>query len=188
MPILSDSDSDSDVSPFSCKRKRPRPLDDSSPDDKDSGSYPATASVQSKQSPSTELLTPSSVKSDCSSSTGRLTPASVKSEHTTSRKLKLATPPGGIKKLKMEEQSLPDPYEFPDNFRPDVELALSNKQLTKETAKAFISRVAAHIFTYKKYPSQDEYVSVARAVIAKYPFMKSPTGRPIVSLDIKWYI
>ena len=184
---MSDSDSDSDVSPFSCKRKRPRPLDDSSPDDQDSGSYPTTASAQSKQSSSTELLTPSSVKSDCSSSTGRLTPASVKSEHTTSRKLKLATPPG-IKKLKMKEQSLPDPYELPGNFRPDVELALSNKQMTKETTKAFISRVAAHIFTYKKYPSQDEYVSVARAVIAKYPFMKSPTGRPIVSLDIQWYI
>ena len=55
--------------------------------------------------------------------------------------------------------------------------------MTFETNKSFLSAVATAMFTYKKYPTSDDYNNFAlrRVIIHKYPFMKSPTGKPYVS-------
>lgn len=54
--------------------------------------------------------------------------------------------------------------------------------MTKDTTSDFLSSIAGAIFVYKRYPTRDDYTVVARAIIAKYPFMSSPVGTPYVSL------
>ena len=84
-----------------------------------------------------------------------------------------------------EEDTFPltDPFELPKHYRPGVEAALKSGNMTLETNKSFLSTIAASMFTYKKYPTADDYNNVARVIIQKYPFMKSPTGKPYVSLS-----
>lgn len=86
-----------------------------------------------------------------------------------------------VVKTKDDEIPLPDPFELPKNYRPDVEDALKNRQMTMTSTREFLSRVAAAMFVIKKYPSQDDYMNVARSICNKYPFMKAPTGKPYVS-------
>ena len=78
-----------------------------------------------------------------------------------------------VKKTKEESTPLPDPFPLPKNFRPDVHLALTNKRMTKSTRATFFSTVAAAMFQFKKYPSRDDYVTVARQIVCKYPFLGS---------------
>ena len=82
------------------------------------------------------------------------------------------------KKLKKEL------HEERKNYKADVELALKNGKMTIETKKRFFSAVAAAMFTYKRYPKPEYYQNVARCIINKYPFFKSPVGSPHVSLLI----
>ena len=78
---------------------------------------------------------------------------------------------------KTEDDSipLPDPFE---HYRADVEVDLKSGSMTEDTTRAFLSCVAASMFRYKRYHSADDYRNVARVIIQKYPFMKSPTGKP----------
>lgn len=87
-----------------------------------------------------------------------------------------------LNKSKEDGVPLPDPFELPKNFRPDVASALASGKMTLETNTFFLSTVAGAMFTYKRYPTSDDYTNVARTICAKYPFMKSPTGKPYVSL------
>lgn len=73
---------------------------------------------------------------------------------------------------------LPDPFILPKNFRPDVTTALQSGKMTYETGRAFLTAVASSMFTYKRYPTADDYINVACTIIEKYPFMKSHTGKP----------
>ena len=79
------------------------------------------------------------------------------------------------------EKSLPHPFPLPQNFRYDVEVALQTGQMTRETTKSFFSSVASTMLTFKHYPSREDYTRVAMAIVKKYPFLKSPSGSPIVS-------
>ena len=60
------------------------------------------------------------------------------------------------KKLKLNEEPLPDPFTLPVNHRPDVEVALKSGKMTTETRKAYLSQVAAAIFSKKRYPTREE--------------------------------
>ena len=75
----------------------------------------------------------------------------------------------------------PDPYIVPGHFSQDVITCLTNAKMTKETQNAFLSGVASHVFQIKRKPSAEDMINVSRAIIAKYPFMRSPTGSPYVS-------
>lgn len=77
------------------------------------------------------------------------------------------------KRPKLKEEPLPDPFPLPQNYRPDVEVALKNKTMTVGTRKAFLSQVAASIFTRKRYPKREELIRVALDLIRKYPFLAS---------------
>ena len=89
-----------------------------------------------------------------------------------------------LNKSKEDNIPLPDPFELPKNFRPDVASALASGKMTLETNRFFLSTVAGAMFTHKRYPTSDDYMNVARAIGTKYPFMKSPTGKPYVSLGM----
>ena len=56
--------------------------------------------------------------------------------------------------------------------------------MNQETNKAFLSSVASSMFSFKRYPTHNDYVNVARTIVGKYPFMKSPTGKPYVSMEL----
>ena len=84
-------------------------------------------------------------------------------------------------KTEDDKVPLPDPFILPKNYTPDVVSALKLGKMTLQTNKAFLSAVASSMFESKLYPSTDDYNNVARSIIAKYPFMKSPTGKPYVS-------
>ena len=85
-----------------------------------------------------------------------------------------------VSKTKDDAVPLPDPFELPKNYRPDVEAALKTGCMTLETNKSFLSTVAASMFVYKKYPTADDYNNVARVMIKMYPFVRSHTGKPCV--------
>ena len=78
------------------------------------------------------------------------------------------------KTMKPIEPPLPDPFPLPQNFRPDVELALKSGNMTTNTRKAYLSQVASAIFGYKKYPIREEFMRVADQIIRRYPFLQSP--------------
>ena len=84
----------------------------------------------------------------------------------------LATP-SVVKKSKEETTPLPDPFPLPSNFRPDVHACLANKKMTKSARAAFFSSVAASMFQFKRYPTRDDYVCVARQIVSTYPFLGS---------------
>ena len=86
--------------------------------------------------------------------------------------------PNAVSKTKDDAVPLPDPFELPKNYRPDVDAALKTGCMTLETNKSFLSTVAAAIFVY---PTADDYNNVARVIIQMYPFMRSSTGKPCVS-------
>ena len=98
-----------------------------------------------------------------------------------SSKYSLKALPKSVVKSPEDSVPLPDPFILPKNYRPNVTSALSTGKMTMETSKAFLSAVASAMFTYKKYPTNDDYSNVARTIITKYPFMKSPTGKPYVN-------
>lgn len=93
-------------------------------------------------------------------------PAKVEEVTTSSKRIR--------KKLKKAEEPLPDPFQLPENYRPDVEVALRSGQMTVETRKAFLSQVAASIFTKKRYPTREEFQRVALGIVRQYPFLESP--------------
>lgn len=76
---------------------------------------------------------------------------------------------------------LPDPFPLPKHYRTDVELALASGKMTKDTTAAFMSAIAAAMLVYKRYPTREDKICVARSIIAKYKFMASPIGTPYVS-------
>ena len=76
--------------------------------------------------------------------------------------------------IKPVEQPLLDPFPLPQNFCPDVELALKTDKMTATTSTAFYSQAAAALFGYKQYPSPEEFLRVAMDITKKkYPFLES---------------
>ena len=81
--------------------------------------------------------------------------------------------PHVVKKTKEDSAALPDPFPLSTNFRPDVHVCLSTKKMTKTARAAFFTSVAASMFQFKRYPTRDDYVSVAHQILLKYPFLGS---------------
>ena len=88
--------------------------------------------------------------------------------------------------MKTEDDAvpLPDPFPLPKHYRADVEVALANGKMTKETTSSFLSSIASAMLVYKRYPTHDDYVGVARTILQKYSFMASPVGTPYVSNNL----
>ena len=78
---------------------------------------------------------------------------------------------------------LPDPFPIPKHFSKDVEIALRDKKMSRESNRKFITSVASAILAFKRYPTASDYENVGRAIILKYPFLRSPQGTP----QVKFY-
>lgn len=112
----------------------------------------------------------------CNSDDGmESTTASTSIGSTISRKRK-------ISKTADDSVPLPEPFPLLKHYRKDVEEALKNGKMNKETRSSFLHAVASAMLMYKKYPTRDDYTNVGRSIIASYPFLKSPTqfGTPHV--------
>lgn len=84
--------------------------------------------------------------------------------------------------IKTDDDSvpLPDPFPLPRHYRSDVEEAIVNRKMDRETTSALCTSVAAAMLVYKKYPATKEYEHVVKAIISKCSFMASPIGTPYV--------
>ena len=82
------------------------------------------------------------------------------------------------------EPPLPFPFELPRNFPAIVMNDLKRNMLTVTAKPKFISCVAASIFRFKSYPSDEEYGHVAQSIIEKFPFLRSSNGSGCVSLHM----
>lgn len=51
-----------------------------------------------------------------------------------------------------------------------------------------MSEIASCMLRYKRYPDKDDYINVARSIIAKYPFFKPKDGNPCVSYPISIHL
>lgn len=92
------------------------------------------------------------------------------------------TPDNPAKKrkiIKTEDDSTPLP--LPKYYPQDVEVALKRKKLSSREKQRFISEVASAMLRYKRYPSREDYICVARSIVQKYPFFKLSGGKPYVS-------
>jgi hypothetical protein len=87
-----------------------------------------------------------------------------------------------VVKTKDDAVPLPDPFPLPKYYRADVETALANGKMTKENMSTFLSAIAAAMLVFKRYPTSEDYICVARSVLQKYSFMSSPAGTPYVSI------
>ncbi len=77
-----------------------------------------------------------------------------------------------IKKSKEDSSKpLPDPFPLPLHYRPDVEACLKQGRMTTTAKAAYFSAVAGAMFQFKRFPSRDEKVCVAKQIVAKYPFL-----------------
>lgn len=91
-----------------------------------------------------------------------------------------------IKKMaKMDDTPFPDPFPFPTNFRPDIHACLARKRMTKSARAAYFSSVAYAMFQFKRCPTSDDFVSVSRQILQKYPLLGSTgLGTSYVSLEL----
>ena len=64
---------------------------------------------------------------------------------------------------------LPDPFPLPKHFPHDVEVALKRRKLSSSEKRRFISEVASAMLKLR-YPSREDYLCVARSIVATYPF------------------
>ena len=79
-------------------------------------------------------------------------------------------------------------YIVPVHFGQDVIEGLATGKMNTATQNGFLSGVASHVFQLKRKPSTEDLINVSQAMITKYPFMRSLTGSPYVSIFKDSYI
>jgi len=87
------------------------------------------------------------------------------------------------RKVKKEtEQPLPMPFELPFNYPIIVQEGIDKKQLTGMALSKFVACIASAMFKYKGHPRKDEYESISKQIVQKFPFLKCTKGREHVSI------
>lgn len=89
-----------------------------------------------------------------------------------------------IMKTEDDSMPLPDPFPLPKYYPQDVEVALREKKMSSKVKRKFISEVSSAMLCYKRYPTKEDYLCVARTVVQAYPFFKSCDAKPYVSYII----
>lgn len=67
-------------------------------------------------------------------------------------------------------------FTFPQNYCPEVEASLREKSMTLKTSRLFYTSIARAMFALKRYPTRNEFDWIARRIVNKYKFLKSPLG------------
>ena len=75
-----------------------------------------------------------------------------------------------FKKTKLEKTDddsvpLPDPFPLPKHYPIDIEKELESKKMSVRGKQKFISEIASAMLSYKRYPTRDDYICVARSVV-----------------------
>lgn len=86
-----------------------------------------------------------------------------------------------VKRERMPEEPLPNPFPLPQHFSAHVKVGLIHKD--PHVIPKFASSIASAILCYKQYPTTSELTQVAQQIISsdKYPWMKARVGPPTVS-------
>jgi len=87
-----------------------------------------------------------------------------------------------VAKTEDDSVPLPDPFPLPKYYPNHLEEALSKGKMSHKQKQAFITEVASSMLRFKRYPTRDDYICVARSIVLKYPFFKQTTGRPYVRI------
>lgn len=74
------------------------------------------------------------------------------------------------------EPPLPRPFGVPQNFPNAIAIGLENKKLTGRPRTKFITIIAQSIYRFKSYPTEEEYIRVARELVEKWPFLDDGKG------------
>lgn len=74
-------------------------------------------------------------------------------------------------KLKDE---LPMAFVLPENLPADIEAGLQAQNLQRSQLASLVTIVAHAMYGHIRYPTKEERDSVARNVVTKYPFLRSP--------------
>ena len=107
--------------------------------------------------------------------------------------MSVSSPPS--KKMKLESshcpfilendkftKSLPDPFPFPDNFTPEISLAMRNQIMPPRVLDKYITAVAREVFALKMYPTSKELERVSIQAIERWVFLQASYGSPFVIL------
>lgn len=97
-----------------------------------------------------------------------------------SKKIKLEYKPFALENDKLMKP-LPDPFPFPENYSPEITVALTNWLMPPKTLEKFVTAVARAAFALKCYPTSKELERVAIQAIEKWEFLRAPQGSPFVS-------
>ena len=77
--------------------------------------------------------------------------------------------------------SLPNSFPLPKHHQRSVEYALERWVMPIKERRMFLSNITSAMLRYKRYPSREDYGTVACAVIIAYPSLKGTSGRPYAS-------
>lgn len=67
-----------------------------------------------------------------------------------------------------DEKPIPNPLPLPD-----IELGIKKQQMSPKQHAKLISRVANIMFGYKRYPTKDEYIKVAKEELQRWSFLEN---------------
>ena len=70
-----------------------------------------------------------------------------------------------------QEPPLPQLFDPPVNFSPQVMAGLEAENLVGNARTKFITAIVNAIFRYKSYPTDEEYHHVAQQVVRKWKFL-----------------
>ena len=71
---------------------------------------------------------------------------------------------------------LPKPFPLPQNYPKRVRDGLAAKYLGAQDLAKFVTAVASALFSFKDYPTTEEYYQVAEEIVKKYPFLETRDG------------
>ena len=87
-----------------------------------------------------------------------------------------------------------DRFNIPDRFSRATMEHLHNRQITNATRIEIITSIAVPMYQLTTHPTSEEYTSVCKRLVEKYPVLKDSCGNGhvsealIVCLILKWTI
>ena len=77
---------------------------------------------------------------------------------------------GKLRKLdKDKDVILPNPFPFPKNFIPAVEVAIRTGEVGKTARNGFLSGVLHAVYSRKRYPSERDFCNISTQIMEQFP-------------------
>ena len=75
-----------------------------------------------------------------------------------------------------ESVRLPKPFPLPQNYPKAVRDGLAQNYLCAKDMATFVTAVAHALYSFKDYPTTEEYYQVSEEIVRKYPFLETRDG------------